>query len=158
MPSLWTRSERSALEARGRATRERMMRELTLAIETIASEAPLLLKLEDIHWSDASTLDWLAHIARRAEPARLMVLATFRPNDAAAAKADLGGLVTELALHGQCNQIALGPLGLEAIDSYLKARLGDNDGSARSRPWAAVSSATDFRCGPYWWLVFLQQP
>jgi predicted ATPase len=138
MPSLWTRSERSALEARGRATRERMMRELTLAVETIASEAPILLKLEDIHWSDASTLDWLAHVARRPEPARLMVIATFRPNDAAAAKADLGGLVTELALHGQCKQIALGPLGLEAIEIYLKARLGDEDGSAGSREMATL--------------------
>ena len=138
MPSLWTRSERSVLEARGRATRERMMRELTLAVETIASEAPLLLKLEDIHWSDASTLDWLSHIARRPEPARLMVLATFRPNDAAAAKADLVGLVTELALHGQCKEIALGPLGLEAIEVYLKARLGDEDGTARSHEMASL--------------------
>ncbi len=86
MPALWTRSERSALETRGRATRERMMRELTLAIEAIAADAPLLLKLEDIHWSDTSTLDWLAHVARRPEPARLMVMATFRPADAAAAK------------------------------------------------------------------------
>jgi hypothetical protein len=48
-----------------------MMRELTLAVEAIASEVPLLLKLEDIHWSDASTLDWLTHIARHSEPARL---------------------------------------------------------------------------------------
>jgi DNA-binding winged helix-turn-helix (wHTH) protein/predicted ATPase len=138
MPSLWTRSERSALERRGRATRERMMRELTLAVEAIASEAPILLKLEDIHWSDASTLDWLAHVARRPEPARLMILATFRPNDAATAKTDLGGLVTELALHGQCKQIALGPLGLEAIEIYLEARLGNSDGSARSREMATL--------------------
>jgi DNA-binding winged helix-turn-helix (wHTH) protein len=138
MPSLWARSERSALEARGRVTRERMMRELTLAVETVASEAPILIKLEDIHWSDASTLDWLSHIARRPEPARLMVLATFRPNDAAAAKADLGGLVTELALHGQCKEIALSPLGLEAIEVYLKARLGDEDSSARSREMAGL--------------------
>ena len=86
MPSLWTRSKRSALEARGRATRERMMRELTLAVEAIASDVPLLLKLEDIHWSDASTLDWLTHMARRPEPARLMVIATFRPADAAVAR------------------------------------------------------------------------
>ncbi|HEY2533583.1 MAG TPA: AAA family ATPase [Xanthobacteraceae bacterium] len=124
MPALWTRSERSALEARGRASREGMMRELTLAIEAIASNVPLLLKLEDIHWSDTSTLDWLAHMARRPEPARLMVIATFRPADAAAAKVGLGGLVMELALHGQCREIALAPLGLHAIESYLEARLG----------------------------------
>ena len=128
MPGLWTRSERSAFEARSRATRERMMRELTLAIEAIASDVPLLLKLEDIHWSDTSTLDWLAHVARRPEPAQLMVVATFRPADAAAAKAGLGGLVTELALHGWCREIALAPLDLAAIESYLQARLGDDDG------------------------------
>ena len=125
MPSLWSRSERSTLEARGRATRERMMRELTLAIETMASETPLVLKLEDIHWSDTSTLDWIAHVARRPEPARLMVVATFRPADAAAARSGLGAVVTELALHGRCREIALDPLGLEAIEIYLRARLGD---------------------------------
>jgi predicted ATPase len=138
MPTLWTRAERSALETRGRATRERMMRELTLAIEAIAADVPLLLKLEDIHWSDTSTLDWLAHVARRPEPARLMVLATFRPTDAAAAKVGLGGLVTELALHGRCREIALAPLGLAAIESYLEARFGDDGGTAKLREMAPL--------------------
>ena len=36
MPSLWTRSERTALQARGRPTRERMLRELTGAVEALA--------------------------------------------------------------------------------------------------------------------------
>jgi DNA-binding winged helix-turn-helix (wHTH) protein/predicted ATPase len=138
MPSLWTRSERSALEARSRPTRERMLRELTLAVEAIASDLPLVLKLEDIHWSDASTLDWLAHMARRPEPARLMVLATFRAADMAATKAGLGGLVTELALHGWCREIALNPLGLQAIETYLRARLGDDDGSAQLHEMAPL--------------------
>jgi predicted ATPase/DNA-binding winged helix-turn-helix (wHTH) protein len=131
MPSLWTRSERGTLETRGRATRERMLRELTQAVEAIAAQAPLLLKLEDIHWSDASTLDWLAHVARRPEPARLMLLATLRPADAAAIKADLSGIVAELALHGHCQEISLNPLSLDAIETYLKARLGDRDGASQ---------------------------
>jgi DNA-binding winged helix-turn-helix (wHTH) protein/predicted ATPase len=131
MPSLWSRSDRGALAARGRATRERMMRELTEAVEAIAAKRPLLLKLEDIHWSDASTLDWLAHVARRPEPARLMLLATFRPADAAAIKAGLGGVVAELALHGRCREISLRPLDLDAIETYLNARLGGVDGEAR---------------------------
>jgi DNA-binding winged helix-turn-helix (wHTH) protein/predicted ATPase len=135
MPSLWTRSQRNVLQARGQATRERMLRELTLALEAIASDVPLLLKLEDIHWSDASTLDWIAHIARRPEPARLMLLATFRPADAAGAKVGLGDLVTELALHGWCREIALGPLTLQAIEAYLRARL---DGEAQVREIAPL--------------------
>jgi predicted ATPase len=132
IPSLCTRSERSTLEARGPATRERMMRELSLAIEEIASDVPLLLKLEDLHWSDVSTLDWMAHIARRRELARLMLIATFRPGDAAASKVGLGDLVTELALHGWCQEIALKPLKLEAIESYLNVCLRGQNGASQS--------------------------
>ena len=89
--------------------------------------------LEDIHWSDASTLDWLAHVARRPEPARLMMLATFRPADAAAIRPGLSGITSELALHGRCHEIALAPLDLEAIEAYLAARLGDDSAVAHPR-------------------------
>jgi DNA-binding winged helix-turn-helix (wHTH) protein/predicted ATPase len=138
IPSLSTPSQRTALERRGHATRERMMRELTLALEEIAADAPLLLKLEDIHWSDVSTLDWIAHIARRREPARLMLLATFRPHDAGAAKVGLGAVVTELALHGLCREIVLNPLALKAIESYLTARLGIENSGTQSREFAPL--------------------
>jgi DNA-binding winged helix-turn-helix (wHTH) protein/predicted ATPase len=138
IPSLCSPSQRTALERRGQATRERMMRELTLALEEIAADAPLLLKLEDIHWSDASTLDWIAHIARRREPARLMLLATFRPRDAAAAKVGLGAVVTELALHGLCREIALNPLTLQDIESYLSARLSIENSRMQSREFAPL--------------------
>ena len=56
----------------------------------------------------------------------------------AAAKAGLGGLVTELALHGWCREIALAPLGLAAIESYLEARLGDDGGAAKLREMAPL--------------------
>ncbi len=134
MPSLWTRSERGALETRGRATRERMLRELTFAVEAVTVHLPLLVRLEDIHWSDASTLDWLAHIARRPEHARLMVLATSRTADAAAAKAGVSGLIAELGLHGRCKEIALQPLDLNAIEAYVQARL--RSGAAQAREMA----------------------
>ncbi|HEX7968483.1 MAG TPA: AAA family ATPase, partial [Stellaceae bacterium] len=137
MPALWTRAERAALEGRGRPTRERMLRELTLAIEALASDAPMLLKLEDIHWSDASTLDWLVHMARRPEPARLIVVATFRPADAAAARLGLAGALAELAIHGRCREIALAPLDLEAVETYVAARLGDGE-TARSQDFAPL--------------------
>ena len=42
---------------------------------------PLVLVLEDLHWSDYSTLNVLAMLARRREPARLLVLGTYRPED-----------------------------------------------------------------------------
>src|SRR5262249_9770758 len=95
-------------------------------------------KLEDIHWSDASTLDWMAHMARRREHARLMLLATFRPREAAAANVGVAAMLTELALHGLCRDIALNPLKLEAIESYLGARLQHDNAPAQSREFAPV--------------------
>jgi len=130
IPSLWTRSERMALELRGRATRERMLRELSQAIDAIAAGAPLVLLLEDIHWSDASTLDWLAHAARRPEPARLMVLATLRPADPPAIAARIGDTIADLVLHAQARELALQPLKLEAIETFLAARFGGADRTA----------------------------
>ena len=64
------------------ATRERMLRELAEAVEILAQERPLVLVLEDLRWSDMSTLDWLAYVARRRAPARLLGLGTYRPIDA----------------------------------------------------------------------------
>ena len=86
MPSLWTRAERSALEARGQRHARAHAARADRSGRSHRRRRRSCSMLEDIHWSDASTLDWLAHVARRPEPARLMMLATFRPADAAAIK------------------------------------------------------------------------
>lgn len=82
MPALFPPADQEALQRRARGSaRERMLRELAEAVEVLTAERPLVLVLEDLHWSDVSTLDWLAYIARRREPARLLVLGTYRPVD-----------------------------------------------------------------------------
>jgi len=63
-------------------TRERMLREMAESIEVLTAERPPVLILEDLHWSDASTLDLIALLARRREPARLLLLGTYRPAEA----------------------------------------------------------------------------
>lgn len=67
------------------STRLETLRCLAETLEGLAADAPLLLVLEDLHWSDGSTLDLLGLLARRHEPARLMVLATLRVDDARSA-------------------------------------------------------------------------
>ena len=68
--------------ARSGATPERMLRELTDAFEMMTRRSPLVLCLEDLHWSDVSTLDWIASFARRPEPAGMLVIGTYRPGEA----------------------------------------------------------------------------
>src|SRR5262249_25234144 len=55
------------------ATRERMLREMAEAVEALTAEAPLVLVLEDLHWSDTATVDLVSLLARRQEPARLLL-------------------------------------------------------------------------------------
>jgi DNA-binding winged helix-turn-helix (wHTH) protein len=53
------------------ATPQRMLREMAEALEAITATAPLVLVVEDLHWSDRSTLDLVAMLARRRETAKL---------------------------------------------------------------------------------------
>ena len=58
MPWLLDEEERAALQREtAGATRARMLREMAEAIEALTAETPLALALEDLHWSDYSTLD-----------------------------------------------------------------------------------------------------
>ena len=69
MPAVLPVAEREAiLRLAGDATQARMLRELAEALEVLTAEQPLLLVLEDLHWSDAATLEWLAYVARRCDP------------------------------------------------------------------------------------------
>src|SRR5262249_128310 len=65
--------------------RGRTMREFAEAIEALSNEAPVVLLLEDLHWTDPSTADLLAVLGTRREPARLLVLCTYRTADVARA-------------------------------------------------------------------------
>jgi DNA-binding winged helix-turn-helix (wHTH) protein len=70
MPALLNAAEREALsrEVFG-ATRERMLREMGEALEVLTSEQPLVLILEDLHWSDCSTLDLISYLAAQSSQA-----------------------------------------------------------------------------------------
>jgi predicted ATPase len=56
-----------------------MLREMTQALEALSAETPIVLLLEDLHWSDFSTLELISAIARRNEPARILIVGTYRP-------------------------------------------------------------------------------
>src|SRR5262249_57022604 len=66
------------------STPEHMLQRLATSLDALASDIPLVLVLEDMQWSDHSTLDLLSVLAHRRAPARLLVLCTLRPAGALA--------------------------------------------------------------------------
>lgn len=101
------------------ATRERMLREIAEALEVLTANRPLLLIFEDLQWVDPATMDLLAALARRRGPARLLLLATYRPVDLAFWQHPLKGLTQDLLLHQLCQEIALEPLSESDVAAYL---------------------------------------
>jgi DNA-binding winged helix-turn-helix (wHTH) protein/predicted ATPase len=134
MPSVIQPAERTVLQSQAQgATRERMLREMAEAIEAIAAEFPLLLVLEDLHWSDYSTLDLMSYLARRQDRARLLVIGTYRPVDVIVGDHPLKGVKRELQAHNLCRELPLEYLAEEAVAEYLNTRFPGHQLPARLR-------------------------
>jgi len=132
MPALLSAAEREKLQ-RGvqGATRTRMLREMAEAVETLTVERSLILRLEDLHWSDVSTLELLSVLARRREWARLLVIGTYRPVEMLAHEHALRAVKQELQLHRQCEELRLNLLTEGDIATYLVTRFARNSLPAR---------------------------
>ena len=125
LPALLPPAEWEALQrTMGPAAQPRMLRELTDALDVFTTECPMVLVVEDLHWSDRATLEWLAYVARRPDPARLLLLGTYRPVDAMVHTKPLRAVLTELLQHGQCVELALHYLSEAAVTAYLAQRFG----------------------------------
>jgi len=125
LPALLGDAELETLRRRAvGGTRERMLRELADAITAVSADIPLILRLEDLHWSDGSTLDWLSFIARCTEPARLLIVSSVRPIEGLPTEHPLARLLAELAVAKHCSLLRLGGLPVAEVGEYLTAQFG----------------------------------
>ena len=135
MPELLSEGERQASlrDAQG-VTQHRMLREMAQALEALTADLPLVLFLEDLHWSDFSTLELIATIARRTETARLLIIGTYRPMEMLRMEHPLRTMKGELELHRQCEELRLTLLSEKYIADYLTQRFAeDGPDGARER-------------------------
>ena len=123
MPSLLSASDREALnrELSG-ATRERMLREMGEALEALTADLPLVLILEDLHWSDYSTLDLISYLARQRQATQLMLIGTYRTVELIVSGHPLKAVKQELLAKQQCEELPLEYLSEEMVAQYLSVR------------------------------------
>lgn len=126
LPTLLSPAEREASARRTQpVTSARMVRELAEALEVLTTEHPLILVLEDLHWSDTATLEWLSYVARRHDPARLLIIGTYRPVDIIVRHHPLRQLLAELRTHKNGAEIVLDYLSEASVEAYLQQRLNE---------------------------------
>lgn len=116
------------------ATRERMLLEFADLMESLSTQRPWTIILEDLHWSDFATVDVLSRLARRDRRAAILVLATYRPMEVAVAGHPIRSVHEDLQIHGQSSEITLDRLSQTETERYLLLRF---DSPALARDLAA---------------------
>ena len=124
MPWLLTSDKLEILQrAAVGSTRDRMLREIVESLDILTAGKPMLLMLEDLQWADPSTVDLIARLAHRHEPARLLVVGTWRPSDATRREHPLRTTIQELHGRGLCEDLRLHFLDEQGVEDYLSSRL-----------------------------------
>ncbi|MGE0825689.1 MAG: AAA family ATPase [Candidatus Binatia bacterium] len=123
IPGVLAGEELEALQRRVvGATKERMLREMAEAIELLTAERTLVLRFEDLQWSDYSSLDLISYLARRPHRARVLLLGAYRPVDVILGTHPLRELKQDLLVHGQCQELALELLTEDEVAQYVGGR------------------------------------
>ena len=143
LPALLASEDRERLaHTTSGVTPARMLRELAEALEVLTAIRPLVLVLEDLHWSDRATVEWLAYMVRRRDPARLLILGTYRPVDVLVHAHPLHAIAAELRHHPQYAELVLDYLSAAAVTLYLRQRCGETPIPPSLPPALAPA---------YWW-------
>ena len=92
---------------------------------------PYLMVIEDAHWADDATLDLVRHLARRVHRLRVLVLVTFRSEEAGGGH-PLRVLFGDVAGASGVRRIDLNPLTPDGVRALIEERVAaDEDGTGR---------------------------
>jgi DNA-binding CsgD family transcriptional regulator len=90
----------------------------------LGDRIPTLLVLEDLHWADRSTRDFLAFLARNLRDARVLVVGTFRTDDLHR-RHPLRGVLAELERSGVVRRLDLARFDRDEVAELITAIRGE---------------------------------
>jgi DNA-binding CsgD family transcriptional regulator len=86
----------------------------------LATEKPLLLSIDDLHWCDAPSMRFAAYLARRLEGSQILLAVALRTGEPVADAALLGELTQDPA----AERLRPGPLSRAGVGELVRERLG----------------------------------
>lgn len=84
----------------------------------LADTQPVLLTVEDLHWSDETSLEFLHHLARRGVHAPLLLLLTYRHDETGPG---LSHWLAQLDREHLAQELVLAPLSKAEVEAMLRA-------------------------------------
>lgn len=98
--------------------KRRLFQALTEFFTHLAARQPLLVIIEDLHWSDDTSLELLLHLARYVPSQPILLLATYRNDEV---NPSLSHFLAELDRARLATELVLSPLTMEEVDAMIRA-------------------------------------
>lgn len=98
--------------------KRRFFNALTEFFVRLSARGPLMLVVEDLHWSDDASLDYWLHLARRISREPIFFVLTYRPDQV---PPSLGHFLSELDRARLATRLVLEPLTRDQADEMLRA-------------------------------------
>jgi len=96
-----------------------VLKSFSATFRRMASERPVLLFLDDLHWADPSSVTLLGYLARQLSDVPLLLVGTWRLADAACSNQPLVDLLRELRRYGRVQQVDLAGMDQDEIRRLL---------------------------------------
>jgi DNA-binding winged helix-turn-helix (wHTH) protein len=109
------------------ASQERKKREFVSLLESLTRERPVIFFIDDVHWSDVSTIDLLSYAIPHCHSLPVLVFATYRPSEMLLTNHAFGEAKLELQTRRLCTEMELGSLERKDIEDYIKSEFPGNE-------------------------------
>jgi predicted ATPase len=122
-PLLRSVAAATGVRSEGAPSRPRLMAALTAVLRSLAAERPVVLRFDDLHLADASSLEALHSVAYGCADAPVLALATARPAPLRA-EPGVGRVLLGLEQEGLLRRLEVAPLPAAALGDLAAAVLG----------------------------------
>lgn len=102
-------------------SKDAFVTQITTFLAALSSRHPVILVLEDMHWSDQASLDLLRAVVRRVSAWRVLIVATFRDNELTLDQ-PLHRVLPQLVREGRPLRLDLRALAARDIQGLVAAR------------------------------------
>jgi predicted ATPase len=96
------------------------------ALRSVTAKQPVLIFIDDLHWSDAMSIRLLSHLSRSVQDMRCLIIGSYRPSDISVEGHPLRDLIAELMRYDADAQLELQPLSREGVQALLNKQYPGN--------------------------------
>ena len=107
-------------------TQQAMLREIATLLTAVSRIGTVVLFVDDVHWSDVSTVDLLAYVGRHCRERPVLIIVTYRPTELLLGPHPFHRVKLDLQAQGVCHELALSFLGRSQIEDLLSLTFPDH--------------------------------